>query len=361
VDRIPHLRRWIVGAVIGVVLVVATGASARAENIVVLRIKTNGVVTGTDHLRCSGRCWIPFTRGTLVALHAAAPRHFEFDGWSGGCLGESPTCVVSLDESVTIRAPFVGESTDVSLSVGGPGSIVSNPKGISCGGGHSSCDAEFPWGTRLTLSTRPAAVGRFASWGAACWNVGHGSCTLRLGGDETDVTAAFRHADPATGLQTLTAVGYATSKPAGIHCPGVCTASFPSGTRVHLEAPGAWSGACVSSSLGRCLLVLDAPASVVGTLPQPHSSPSQRGYGVRVSVSGRGAVKAPGINCDGVSGKFSDCQSLFLPNTDVTFNAKAARNGRFLGWGEFCKNWGLKPVCKLSIFTPMLVGATFKL
>ena len=362
-DRNPHLRRLIVGAIVVVVLVAATAASARPQRTVVLRIQTNGVVTGTDGLRCAGRCSIPFRRGALVTLHASGHVHFEFDGWSKGCVGAVPTCVISLNTSVAVRALFVGEPTTVSLSVSGPGKIVSSPKGLACGRDALTCDAEFPWGTRLTLSGRAADGGTFAAWGAACWNVGLGGCILTLGAYQTDVTAAFRHLEPLDGPQQLT-IGSrgppVTSTPAGINCPAVCTTDFPSGTRVRLDTAGSWSGTCVSESLGRCLLVVDAPARIVAVLPQPHSSPAENGLPVRVSVSGRGKVTAPGIRCDGVSGTLADCSNFFAPKTAVTLKAKAAKRGRFLGWDLFCKERGTRPKCTLFLSTSMIVGAHFK-
>jgi List-Bact-rpt repeat protein len=363
VDRIPHLRRLIVGAVIVVVLVVAAGASARPQRTVVLRIETNGVVTGTDGLRCAGLCSIPFRRGALVTLNASGRRHFEFDGWSEGCVGAVPSCVVSLNTSVSVRAMFVGESTAVSLSVSGPGTIVSHPKGLACGKDAFACDAEFPWGTRLTLTAHAAAGGAFAAWGAACWNVGLGGCILKLGAGETDVTSAFRHVEPLAGPQQLTVVPRGppvTSTPAGINCPAVCTTDFPSGTRVRLDTRGSWSGTCVSESLGRCLLVVDAPVRIAATLPQPHATPSDNDLPVRVSVSGRGKVTAPGIKCNGVAGTLSDCSNFFAPKTAVTLRARAAKKGRFLGWDLFCKDRGTKPKCTLFLSTSMIVGAHFK-
>ena len=362
-DRIPHLRRWTVGAVIGVVLVVTTGASAWPQKTVVLRIETNGVVTGTDGLRCAGRCSIPLRHSALVTLHASGPAHFEFGGWSEGCVGAVPSCVISLDTSVTVRALFVGESSSVRLSVSGPGTIVSRPKGLACGGDQVACDAEFPWGTRLKLSAQSADTGTFASWGAACWNVGLGGCTLTLGADETDVTAAFRHLEPLEGPQQLTVVRRGppvTSTPAGVNCPTVCTASFPSGTRVRLDTTGVWAGTCVSESLGRCLLVVDAPTRVLATPPEPHSTPAEDDLPVRVSVSGPGEVTAPGIKCNGVAGTLSDCANFFAPKTAVTLKAKAAEKGHFLGWDLFCKNRGTKRKCTLFLSTSMIVGAHFK-
>src|SRR5215467_13824165 len=61
--------------------------------------------------------------------------------------------------------------------------------------------------------------------------------------------------------------GTVTSTPAGINCPGTCSANFDSGTQVTLVAtPGdtfafsGWSGDC--SGTGNCVLTLDSASSV---------------------------------------------------------------------------------------------------
>jgi hypothetical protein len=363
VERIPLLRRWIVGAVIAVVLVVAAGASARSDSIVVLGIRTNGLVTGSGGVRCAASCSIRLERGALVTLYASAPKHFEFGAWSGGCVGAAPTCVLSLDDPATVRATFVGHATTVSLSVGGPGAIVSRPKGIACGAGHDACDAEFPWGTRVSLVARPRTNGKFDSWGGACARAGRGGCTLTVGHVEA-VRATFRHAFPRAGLQRLNVEldgrdAFVASKPGGISCPGACTASFPSGTHVRLDIGGDWSGgACASTSLAGCVLVLDAPTTVEVGPSFPHSVTGESGYGMRVSVSGRGTVTAPGIKCGGASGTLSDCDNFFEPKKAVVLKATAAENGQFLGWNFFCK--GTKPTCKVFISTSAIVVARFK-
>jgi hypothetical protein len=178
------------------------------------------------------------------------------------------------------------------------------------------------------------------------------------------VRATFGHAAPGVGLQRLTVEldGHASveSKPAGISCPGNCTASFASGTRVRLDIGGDWSGgACASTSLDSCVLVLDAPASVDVGPAFPHSVTTDSGYGMRVSVSGRGTVTAPGIKCGGLSGTLSDCANFFDPKTVVVLKASAPKNGQFLGWNFFCK--GTNPKCTVFVSTSTIVGARFRL
>jgi hypothetical protein len=364
VDRIPHLRRCIVGAVTAVVLFAASGAAARTTSTVLLRIHTDGVVAGSPgHFRCAGRCSIPFARGTLVSLHSLQRRHFDFSHWEGGCVGASPTCSVALDQSQSVRVFSDGVRHNVALTVGGPGTVRSEPEGIVCGGGHESCNADFPWGTKVRLMPR-AGSGRFSVWGGACWNVGRGACKFAIRHD-SEVTAAFGHRAQTTAPQVLTITSFVPSlrvksRPEGIACPGVCQASFPAGTHVLLTlADGRWGGACVGDVAHRCPLVLDGPTTVVLQPPQPPATDTDTTeYGVNVTVSGAGTVTAPGIKCGGNSGTLFDCENYFAPRQVVVLNAKPGKRARFAGWKQFCS--GTKPRCSLFIVAPVTVDAVFR-
>jgi hypothetical protein len=74
-------------------------------------------------------------------------------------------------------------------------------------------------------------------------------------------------AHPLTVTLAGTGTGTLTSTPAGINCPGTCTANFSTGTMVTLtETPASgssftgWSGAC--SGTGTCSVTMNAAASV---------------------------------------------------------------------------------------------------
>jgi hypothetical protein len=80
-----------------------------------------------------------------------------------------------------------------------------------------------------------------------------------------------------TVTEAGTGTGTVTSSPAGINCPGTCSASFNSGTSVTLtETPGgnstfsAWSGACSGSS-GTCSVTVSSATSVTATFSAPQS------------------------------------------------------------------------------------------
>lgn len=358
-DHVPHLRRGIAGAVAAVVLVAASGAAARPGSTVLLRIHTDGVVVGVPGgFRCAGRCAIPLERGTIATLHALHRKHFAFSHWTGDCVGSSRTCAVALDRTQSVRTEYEGDAQVVELTVGGPGVVRSSPNGIVCGGTHDACSAEFPWGTRLRLRTS----GAFGGWGGACWNRARGACTLKVRRD-TQVTAAFGHrrANPKRQLLKVRTQGpRVRSVPLGIDCPGTCRATFAPGTRVTLRVSDAqWSGACTGEIDSRCALVLDAPTTVDVNWKMEHGQQVvDSGYGLNVTVSGKGTVTAPGIKCGGVSGSLFECENFFDLKDTVVLRANPGKNAQFAGWNQFCK--GTKPVCTLHVAAPMTVGAVFR-
>ncbi|MGC2250629.1 MAG: alkaline phosphatase family protein, partial [Acidobacteriaceae bacterium] len=78
---------------------------------------------------------------------------------------------------------------------------------------------------------------------------------------------------PLTVNSAGTGGGMVISSPAGIHCPGSCTASFPKGTSVVLTAApeegttfAGWSGACTGKK--KCSLTLADNATVTPTFEQ---------------------------------------------------------------------------------------------
>lgn len=80
-----------------------------------------GTVTGTG-ISCgakASKCFGSFNPGTKVTLHAEPSAGNTFAGWSGGCKGVSPVCLVSLSKASDVGAGFarqVGASIPVSIS-----------------------------------------------------------------------------------------------------------------------------------------------------------------------------------------------------------------------------------------------------
>ena len=219
----------------------------------------------------AGRCTATIAAGTVVTVDAAPDAGASFAGFSGDCTGATCSLTMSADHSVTgafTRPPPPAGQARLSVHLDGSGSVKSAPAGIDCG---ATCAALFDSRASVTLTQAPAAGWHFVGWGMGC--SGNGGCALVLASD-TDVWAKFEADLPPLKpvlTVTVTGPGSVKSTPAGIDCPGACSASFAAGTAVSLAAaPGAsasftqWSGAC-SGSASPCRLVLTAPAQAGAT------------------------------------------------------------------------------------------------
>ena len=134
---------------------------------------------------------------------------------------------------------------------------------------------------------------------------------------------------PAAGSGTV------TSSPAGINCPGTCSASFAQGAKVTLTATpgsnyffGGWNGNCTGT--GICTITLTAAATV--------SAVFNAGDGITVTLAGAGTgtvTSTPaGISCG------TACSSSFPPNTQVVLTETPSSNSIFSGWTGSCSGAG---------------------
>ena len=123
--------------------------------------------------------------------------------------------------------------------------------------------------------------------------------------------------------------GTVTSTPAGINCPGTCSANFSLGTLLTLAATPAsgfqfagFGGACSGQT---CRLVLSSNQSVSATF---NASAAQ----VTVSLSGNGTVTSnpAGINCP------TTCSAGFNSGSSVTLTASPASGSTFSGFSGAC-------------------------
>jgi len=165
------------------------------------------------------------------------------------------------------------ETLQVSVA-SGTGTVSSSPAGISC---PSTCSATYNTGTQVTLTETPGGGSGFAGWGGACSGMSS-TCTITLSANQS-VSASFGQGSgnvtlSVTDSGTAPAQGTVASSPAGINCPGTCSATFAVNTQVTLtETPGAastfsaftgWGGAC-SGTTSTCNLTLADDESVTAT------------------------------------------------------------------------------------------------
>jgi len=183
--------------------------------------------------------------------------------------GDCSAGAVTTDQRGTARAQ--GSACDigayevnqyaVSVTTSGSGSVADNGGlagfSISCG---ATCSDYVVNGESVTLTATPGSGLNFGGWSGAC--SGTGNCVLSNIAAAKSVTATF--AAPATIYYTLDVVingsGTIVSSPAGISCPGTCSATFASGTAVTLTQSNnlsGWYDDCASQWRGEpCTLTM---------------------------------------------------------------------------------------------------------
>jgi YVTN family beta-propeller protein len=91
----------------------------------------------------------------------------------------------------TVALTGTGTTTSFTLNVAeagtGGGTVMSSPAGINCP--TTTCSANFPAGTSVTLTASPNAGSVFVGWGGAC--SGSGTCTVTMNSNQA-VTATFK-------------------------------------------------------------------------------------------------------------------------------------------------------------------------
>jgi uncharacterized membrane protein len=172
------------------------------------------------------------------------------------------------------------------LSVEGSGTVQSDNALVHCGG---ACVLDLPAGTSFSLNATPEADWQFVGFVGSC--LGR-ACALTLDSDAS-VVARFTPV-PYVAITVALAgsgAGHVTSTPAGISCPGACTASFPVGTHLALRAtpdglsrPASWSGACAGAS---CEWTVSAAAGATARIDNLRYRVTRLGLGASPSAMSR--------------------------------------------------------------------------
>jgi hypothetical protein len=274
----------------------------------------------------------------------------------------------------------------VSFKGTGTGSVLSNPAGISCRTNASGgCSVSVAAGTRVKLTVVPDPLIVFAGWSGGGCQGNAVTCTFAVNSN-TNIVVTLNPAPPpppANAQLTVTlsgnGQGQVTTSPAGISCPGTCTASFSSGTQLTVTATPAagsvfagYSGACTtqtskikgyekgasnSSPSPTCSFtasgneVLTAAFNAVAPPPPPPPPPSQISVTISPSpfpdeASGTVTSSPGGISCPGT------CIASFAQGTTVTLTASGANPGwQFKQWGGDGSCSGTKATCSITMGT----------
>jgi hypothetical protein len=211
--------------------------------------------------------------------------------------------------------------------------------------------AGIPPGTSITLTPVVEPGTEFTGWGGDCAFAGTGACTLDMT-QSRSVNASFSATQSFPLSINVVGSGAVTSSPAGIDCPGACTADFLESTVVSLTAdpePGfelaSWSGACSGS--GICQVTMNQARNVTASF-QPSS--------IRLSVvmagpgTGRVTSSPAGIDCT------NDCSADFPPATAVDLTASADAGSTFQNWTGACSGTG---TCSVTMSAATTVGVVW--
>ncbi|HIA92115.1 TPA: carboxypeptidase regulatory-like domain-containing protein [Candidatus Saccharibacteria bacterium] len=164
----------------------------------------------------------------------------------------------------------------------------------------------------------------------------------------------------ATGTQTIEIVidkggegGAISSSPAGINCPGACTAQFPENTQVVLTAApsthrdvGKWTVSpaddtsiisCIEGNYSSsCTVDLADSRLAAGADISMYFGYTHGPLSTVIKGSGSGTVKSTpaGINCP------SDCSEVIPTSTNYKLTATPSSNSVFAGWGTQSEGGG---------------------
>ena len=273
------------------------------------------VASAPAGISCGATCNANFNSGTVVTLTPTAQAGSVFNGWGGACSGTG-ACSVTMSSAQAVTADFIPTSFPVTVTGSGAGTgTVTGSGGVNCsltaGVASGACTSSaLTTSTLVALTAAPQAGSVFAGWSGAC--SGTGACNFVMGSSPASVGATFSLAPQIAVSVTTTGSGTVASIPAGISCPGTCSATFAQGTTVTMNqlAGGSsifsgWGGAC--SGTGAC-------GFTVGTSPISVSAAFTSQFTLTASSTGNGSVTSvpAGINCPGT------CSATYNSGTSVT-------------------------------------------
>ena len=260
------------GSTVSQAYTLQVGAGAAVPLQYQLGVGSSGTGSGSIDVsgsNCGPACSMSFDAGSTATLTATPAADSLFTGWSGGACAGTAGCTVTLDGDTFVNATFDKKQFALTAARAGTGTGKVSGNGIDCG---SSCSATLDIGTPVSLTATPDAGMVFSGWSGAC--TGTAACSFTLTANAT-ATATFAPA-PAPSRYTLSVVksgsGSVSSKPSGISCGTLCSASFSTGSTVTLTAKpssrkvvfSGWGGACSGTSL-TCKVTMSKTQSVTAT------------------------------------------------------------------------------------------------
>lgn len=322
----------------------------------------------------SGRCDASYAEGTVVTLSAAPESPHAFAGWTGACIGESPTCTVVMTADAAVGARFAAP-LPLSVTGGGEGSGTVAVAGAGSGGlvcafgrgAASSCATTLPFGAVATLTAASDAGSTFAGWTGAC--TGTGACQVTM--DEARlVGATFSRRAAMLSLSlggpgggSLLVGGRGACALAAPAASAACVTSVPIGepvTIVAAPATGAgfagWTGACAGRAVDSCTLTPTGDATVGARFTTEMVPLSVHAAG----TTGGGRVTGGAVIACTIAGAAADgaCAGSVPYGASVTLTATPDATSTFGGWGGACRA-ATGTSCVVPVTTAASVTARF--
>lgn len=231
---------------------------------------------------------------------------------------------------------------NISLSGNGPGTVTSNPPGITCGGS-LDCSETYPAGTEVTLTATPATVHvTFDGWsgdpdctdGSVTMN-GVRNCTATFTIVQQTITTS---ASPAEGGSIS-----CTPNPVDSWSTSTCTITTNSG----------YSLTSVDGTCGGNLAGSTYTTNQITSSCTVNSNYSLNLINITRDGTGSGTVTSSpvGIDCG------NDCSQIYDYATPLTLTAAPDTGSTFVGWsGGSCS--GVAP-CTFSVEHANTITATF--
>lgn len=303
-----------------------------------------------------------YSGGPTVHLEAIPDSGYVFAGWGGSCTGVG-TCNVVIGTNKTVGAKFI-PTYQLQVSSVGPGTVISNPAGISCG---ASCTLTLPKDTNVTLTPVAGGKGAFVNWGGNC--TGNGSCTLVMDSNK-NVEALFEtvilkynlnvaRAGTGTGLVTSNIAGDG----GGINCGSNCSDTYSEETDIILTAsPGVGSdfdGWTVNGSDTTCPgLAVSCPINNISSNQNIVAKFKPKTFLVSIAKIGAGAASGTvksdpaGINCG------ATCNKTYVYGDTVVFTPYPVTPYVFTEWGGDVECGGAR-TCSIIVIKDFDITARF--
>lgn len=292
----------------------------------------------------------------------------EFD-WVDG-QGKTITCrelragqrfpglfIVKADTSLNFNEPFqiayrhilagnFGPTSPPRLTVQrggtGTGTVKSTPAGIECG---LDCAQNYSPGTVITVTATPAAGSAFTGWTGDCAGTAP-TTTVTLDAVRTCI-ATFDLGRVLTVNLKGNGSGSVTTIPAGIGCPGDCTASYPVGTMVTFRVTADEDSTYYAKLGCKDTVTMDTDLTCPFTF--------LRNPALTIQIEGGGSVIASplGLSCPG------HCTERYSPNSLVTLIAIPDPGRVFVEWGTYCSGTFLTATVTM-LDTDIICTATFR-